>query len=1068
MREGRVAICVIILCFFTILNPLYAQQAREKFGKNRVQYKVFDWKFYSSDNFDVYFYEGGDVAAKEAINFLEGEFDRITDVIGYSPYTKTKVFLYNSIADLQQSNVGINDLDYSEGGQTNFIKSYVEIAHPGTVNDFRQELIYNTSRLLINDMMFGGSLSDMFQSAYLLHLPTWFVEGASAYIANGWSLEMDDYIRDFVTAQRRLRLSRLTGEEAKLAGQSIWNYIAETYGRSSISNILNLTRIIRNEEKSIANTLGLSFRQFLNDWQDFYIEIEQIVSTDYVDPADALQVLEKNRKGFDYSQVKLSPDATKLAYVRNYNGRYSVWIRDLDTQNEDKVLSGGYKVINQKVDYQSPLLGWADNTTLGVVNYEKARTTLWLYDITTRTRIPTRFERFEKVHSFNFSGNGRLAIMSADVAGINDLYLVSVTRSRIKRLTNDLYDEINPVFIPNSNIILFSSNRANDTLSVVSESYKDLGDNFNLFLYNLDTTNLTLNRVTNTFSQDVSPLALNYSDFYYLSDQKGIQNVFNYNLIDSIYSQVSNFSNNIRYYDLNFNSGRAAFVMENENVSNIYIDYNFDRNRSIFTSQTKRQSVKQARFITDRRRQNLVNRSNKVEVDFSKPDSVQQSKAKEDIIDTDNYVFDKELESKARIDQPESFLSQYRRFQTQKTIFGPLDYETRFSADNLVTSWVIDPMIGFGILIETQMKDILEDHSFTGSVMGTTDFRSGDFVGEYKFLRGMIDYGFRFYRRVMEWPTAEDVPQKYKKNIIELSASYPLSVRSRFTLKPFFGNTKFEDLDFALLGGQIPPGRAATINRNYVGINSELVYDNSISRGMNIIEGTRVKITFKHWEGITDKDKSFSNLTFDFRHYQKISREFVFATRIFYGKFFGRNPQNYLLGGVDNWLFSKTKNRGDSENQGSPLYTARNSDNSDLLFLEYVTPLRGFSYNTFYGNDALVLNAELRFPVIKYFYKGPISSNFFRNLQFIGFYDIGSSWTGPNPFSEKNEVNTLVIDRGIFRSEIKNYRSPWLQSFGAGLRTVILGFFMKFDLAWPVENFERGTPKFQASFGFDF
>ena len=69
---------------------------------------------------------------------------------------------------------------------------------------------------------------------------------------------------------------------------------------------------------------------------------------------------------------------------------------------------------------------------------------------------------------------------------------------------------------------------------------------------------------------------------------------------------------------------------------------------------------------------------------------------------------------------------------------------------------------------------------------------------------------------------------------------------------------------------------------------------------------------------------------------------------------------------------------------------------------------------------------------------------------------------------EENEVNTLVIDSGLFRSEIKNYRSPWLQSFGVGLRTVMLGFFMKFDLAYPIENFERGKPKFQASFGFDF
>jgi len=1067
MRKGYLVFCIFLAGFLFTSADSWSQQAREQFGKNRVQYKLFDWRYFSSDNFDVYYYEGGEKIAEESIDFLEGEFDRITDLIGYSPYSKTKVFLYNSTVDLQQSNVGVNDLDYSAGGQTNFIKSYVEIAHTGTIDGFKKELIYNVTKLMINDMMFGGSLSDMFQSAYLLNLPEWFIEGVSLYIAGGWSADMDDFARDLVANSGPVRLSRLTGKEANLAGQSIWNFIAENYGKSSISNILNLTRIIRNEEKSISNTLGMSFKRFLDSWQNYYLNMQENTTKNYISPGDKLELLDRNRKGYRFDQVKLSPDGTKLAYTRNYNGRYTVWIRDLQTQDELKVLSGGYKVINQKVDYEAPLLSWADDATLGIVNYVKAKTVLWLYDLTTRTRIPTLFERFDQVHSFSFSGNGRLAIMSADVNGKNDLYLVSVTRSRTKRLTNDGFDDINPSFIPNSNIIVFSSNRESDTLGVDIDSYKKFPENFNLFLFNLDTTKQVLVRLTNTISRDTNPIPYNYSDFYYLSDQKGIINIFKFNPRDTLYSQVSNFSSNIKDYDINFAHNKAAFVVEEENVSKIYIDNSFDKDRSIFTPQTMRQTVKQARIIS-KRVEASSQKSNQVSVDYSqkaKKDSVERN---EDIIDTDNYVFDKEV--KENKDQTESFLSQYRRFQSEKNIFGPLDYETRFSADNLTTSWVIDPLMGFGVLIETQMNDLLENHRFYGGIMGTTDFRSGDIFGEYKFMRGPIDWGFKYYRRVLEWSSVDDVPQKYKKNIFQLNFSYPLSVRTRFSLQPFFANTRFEDLDFNLLGGNIPAGQAASVARNYAGFNAELVYDNSISRGMNIIEGTRGKITFSHWEGLGDKERSFSNLMVDLRHYQKISRELVFATRLFYGKFFGRHPQNYLLGGVDNWLFFKTRNSNNDENQNSPLYTARNQDNSDLLFVQFVTPLRGFSYNTFYGSDALVLNAELRFPIIQYFYRGPISSNFFRNLQFIGFYDIGSAWTGASPFSEKNEVNTLVIKKpgSLFSSEIRNYRSPWLQSYGVGLRTVMLGFFMRFDLAWPIENYAQQKLQFSASFGFDF
>ena len=49
----------------------YAQINREQFGKNRVQFKNFNWQFYSSDNFDIYFYEGGQDNALIAAKFLE-------------------------------------------------------------------------------------------------------------------------------------------------------------------------------------------------------------------------------------------------------------------------------------------------------------------------------------------------------------------------------------------------------------------------------------------------------------------------------------------------------------------------------------------------------------------------------------------------------------------------------------------------------------------------------------------------------------------------------------------------------------------------------------------------------------------------------------------------------------------------------------------------------------------------------------------------------------------------------------------------------------------------------------
>ena len=106
------------------------------------------------------------------------------------------------------------------------------------------------------------------------------------------------------------------------------------------------------------------------------------------------------------------------------------------------------------------------------------------------------------------------------------------------------------------------------------------------------------------------------------------------------------------------------------------------------------------------------------------------------------------------------------------------------------------------------------------------------------------------------------------------------------------------------------PALIPVINRTYYGgLDIEFIYDNTTVAGMNIIQGTRGKIGLKTYEGLNDPTRSFSNIYVDVRNYQKIHRELIFATRLFYGNFFGNNKQSYLLGGMDNWLFNSTQDQ---------------------------------------------------------------------------------------------------------------------------------------------------------------
>jgi hypothetical protein len=1123
MLLGRGIFIALALIFFVISESTAQTYTQETFGKNRIQYRQFNWQYLSGENFDVYYYDARKAVAQNALEYLEAEFDRITDLIGYPPYFKTKVFLYNSLSDLRQSNVGLNRTVYTVNGETEFIKPYVEVANMGTAQEFKEELLLRISELMVDEMMFGGSLKDIFQSSILMNLPEWFVEGASLYVAKGWSSEMDDYIRQLMRKRKAKKITKLFGKDAALAGQSVWNFIAEKYGKSSVGNILNYTRITRNEEKSVLITLGVSFKQLMNEWYRYYGDMEAKVSQSYVDAGAVEHLTKHQNKTTVYTTVKLSPDGQYLAYAENDRGSYIVKVRSLASGKEKTIISGGSKVINQRVDYRHPLISWADANTLGVVGIKQGEYVFWLYDLNTKSKLPRELDRFSNIRSLNFSGNGRLAILSADFEGRNDLFLLSSRRDRVRRLTNDLYDDLDPAFVPGTNRIVFSSNRVTDTLkSVKVPEFGKLGDNYNLFVFDLDTTKNVLRRLTNTLSKDVEPIALDNDNFYYLSDQRGIVNIFRYNRSNGIYSQISNFNTSIMQYDLNFATNTLAFVAVSKMKQHIFIDRNFNPNRQVFTPATRRKELQQARVIREKRKQeehknmsikDLLNarlkesqqQTDSIRIENNQqpvpdsltvvsdtvavavaPDSV-STPVKIDQVNTDNYQFD-EGEKKSNVvstdnykfeddavkpNQPsESFLTRYMKAREKSRITGPFPYETKFSADNLVTSLVIDPLRGLGILLEAQMNDMLESYRFNGGIMSTLDLRHGDVFAEFQYLPRFLDFSARFDRRSIKWEPFTNLNEyKYTLHKLELGVAFPFTDRMRLTFKPFAEVAYSVDL------GQQPfppdPPSATPTNRYYGGAKMELVYDNSVSTGMNLLEGTRGKMSITHHQGITNDKYSFSKAQIDVRHYQKIYREIVFAVRGFGGTFFGNSPKVYLLGGMDNWLFNKTDMNGvTSKGEPNPLNKRDKEgkllENQDILFAEFATNLRGFDYSTLFGNSVMLMNAELRIPLVRALSNGPIASNFFRNLQFIGFYDIGTSWSGKPPFSSETSVSYNVIKNGPFTANIKNYLNPWLYSYGVGVRTVVFSYYVKFDLAWPVENYQVGKPRGFLTLGFDF
>jgi hypothetical protein len=303
---------------------------------------------------------------------------------------------------------------------------------------------------------------------------------------------------------------------------------------------------------------------------------------------------------------------------------------------------------------------------------------------------------------------------------------------------------------------------------------------------------------------------------------------------------------------------------------------------------------------------------------------------------------------------------------------------------------------------------------------------------------------------------------------VETGISYPLTIHSRVYAAPFIAKTQYFNLnEDSLIYSKIPELNELQVS--YAGAKLEYVYDRTEPMGLYTFTGTKGKVGFQHYQGLNYGDRSFSNLYVDLRNYQKIHKNIVLASKFYFGSFMGSNPQSYLVGGMDNWMFNSFYNPPANRPEPSPVRNPNGLENSNLLFADFVD-LRGFDYDEIRGRNALTFSTELRLPLFSYLTRGTITSNFVKNFQLVGFYDIGSAWNDAAPWEKVNDQNTEVINTtgSPFVIVLNNFNNPWLQSYGAGLRTVLMNYYVKFDVARPVRNYKTEDLKFYFTLGYNF
>lgn len=1077
---------LLLILFSGIIKAQNHFPTQEAFGKNRIQYRSFEWKVLTTQNFEVYFYDGGQETATLAANLAETEFDRVTDIIGYSPFTKTKLFIYTSVQDLNQSNVGLSLGSDRQVHEENLAKARVELAYAGNAIEFKKDIVREMTKVYVYDMLYGGSLKESFQNSLLLSVPEWFTSGIAAYIADGWTTEMDAYMNDAIQ-QKYIRRPNLTkGQEATLVGQSIWNFVVERYGKDNISNILNLTRIIRNEQTSMASTLGLSYVRFLKEWRDYYSDGLILLNSQYKTPALTYVVHENEMNSLDkVNAFKISTDGKLLAYSQNELGHATVTVMNLTTKEKATVFSTGHKTLHQSIDKHTPLLAWTKGGTLAVVYEEEGKVMMNLYtdisekDLTGKYATRKALGSFTQVTDFDINDNGTTLALSALKKGQNDLYLYDVARGGVKQLTNDLFDDLSPQFVGNAGKVMFVSNRKRDSLNVEKVSFKQLSNQYNLCLHDGKEKSEAVKILVDSLGSVSKPVIADGGTVYFISDEKGVKNIYRLiagenspSQVTIVRTDITDFDyvakeNNLVYSFLENGKEVVAYLSNPDLGSKNHAIYSQRNVRLFGISQEIEKQTTETKVVT--------NVPKNVEKESIKPTVFNLEKGE---VDTDNYQFEtSNTKANPTVITPTPSMSSSKTEKKTKAekltasrqskkdnikIKGPVDYNNPFVVNGTESDFVVDPLPqrGLGLRGSLNMNDLLENHQLKTGMFITPNLKNFDLWAEYAYLAKRIDYKVRFDRRVTGEET-DSTNRKYKFNRLAFSASYPFSTNARLTFTTSYTLNRYQDMYELTI-----PDKVA----DYAGAGLEFVFDNTISYGLNQLSGTRFKARLENYIGMASKQDGYGKFYLDLRHYQRFGKGFTLAGRLSGGTSFGESAKQTVMGGMDNWLNCTYETRNNVTN---PFNTV-NSNKGDLFLLDYATPLRGFNANKMSGTSSILVNLEARLPIAKYLYSGPIHDNFFKNLELTAFTDIGTAWTGTNPFSRKNGFNTYELPAttssgsSSYHVTVTDFKSPFLVGYGFGARTTVLGYFFKFDLAWGIEDKTIKAPISYWTLGYDF
>lgn len=472
------------------------------FGKNKIQYRSFDWQVLSSEHLDVYYYPEEETVARLALAWGEESFAFLEKKFQHHPFRRMPLVVYASDQHFEQTNLLPGFIPEGVLGFTEYLKRRVALPFRGDYEQFRSTLRH--------ELVHAFQLSKLEEVAQMnprgrgvspqrIH---WWTEGLAEFWSSEQTVEDEMFVRDLVVNGRLPSIREFTRTPSFFSypvGAELHKYLSNRFGDDYIIRLYETYWQYDTFDAALAGALGIDLERLSREWK---YALEQRFFPHYATrpPLEVGATPVIDRGGANYKPVVFvaaGDTAAQLLFLSPRNGYTNLYRARLATGERElrTLLEGERSAEFESFHASESGFDVHDNGVVVLGSRFLDRDALLLWDMEEREVVGRyQWPDLVGIRSPAWDAEGRRVVFEGlSTAGFSDLYVLEFATHQLRRLTDDPYRDADPDWSPDGRTIVFASDRTSSGASGAS----------NLFL--LDVESGTVRYLTHGAWRDQSP-----------------------------------------------------------------------------------------------------------------------------------------------------------------------------------------------------------------------------------------------------------------------------------------------------------------------------------------------------------------------------------------------------------------------------------------------------------------------------------------------------------------------------------------------------------------------------------